>query len=92
MSKQTGQVRGLGLAEGHDGSRRSKRIDAANQKKARGDGVVGRGQPLGGRLMDGIERPIWIGWGARMDCECISVTVVPDDRDKGAEQGDNKEQ
>lgn len=86
MSKQTGRVRGLGLTEGHDGGRRSKSIDAANQKKARGDGVVGRGQPLGGRLMDGIKRPIWFGWGTKMDCGCISVTAVPDDRDEGAEQ------
>ena len=76
------------MTEGHDGSRRMKSIDAANQKKGRGDGVVGRGQPLGGRLMDGIERPIWFGWGTKMDCECISVKVVPADRDESAEQAE----
>ena len=63
-----------------------KSIDSANQKKARGDGVVGRGQPLGGRLTGSIERPIWFGWGTRMDWKCISVTVEPDIRDEGAEQ------
>lgn len=36
--------------------------------------------------MDGIERPVWFGWGTGMDCKCISVTVVPDDRVEGAKQ------
>lgn len=73
------------MTKGHDGSRKSRSVDAANQKKERCHREVGRGQPLGGRLTDGIERPVWFGWGTRMDWKCMSVTVVPDDRVEGAE-------
>jgi len=38
--------------------------------------------------MNGRERPTWFGWGTRMDRKCISVTVVPKDRDEGAEQAE----
>jgi hypothetical protein len=44
--------------KGHKRGRDRRRIDAANQKNKRCDREVGRGQPLDGRVMDGIERPV----------------------------------
>lgn len=59
MSKQANRSWGLGLTECHERSRKSRGIEATNGKNERCDGVVGREQPLGGRLTNGIERPEW---------------------------------
>ena len=79
------------MTEGDKEGNNTRSKEAANQRSGRCDGVVGRGQPLGLRLMNGIERWKRFRWGRRMDCGCISVTVVPDDRYKGAEQTEQVE-
>jgi hypothetical protein len=63
MSKQANRLWGLGLTEGHKEGNDTRSTEAANQRRGRCDGVVGRGQPLGGRLTSGRERPEWFGWG-----------------------------